>query len=67
MASPFKREMIFNLQTIIDHIGEIYGLGPGDIIYTGTPAGVGPLTNGNQLRLQWGDESAGLCKIQFIN
>jgi len=59
--------MIFSMQTIIDHIAEAYGLGPGDLIYTGTPAGVGALANGDRLSLQWGDESAGLCIIQLKN
>jgi fumarylpyruvate hydrolase len=57
--------MIFHLQTIVDFIGDKYGLGPGDIIYTGTPAGVGSIANGDILRLQWGNEQAGLCTIQL--
>ncbi|GGI45511.1 fumarylacetoacetate hydrolase [Paenibacillus marchantiophytorum] len=48
--------MIFDLQTIIDYIAAHYGLGEGDIIYTGTPEGVGPVSNGDRLELTWDDE-----------
>jgi fumarylpyruvate hydrolase len=57
--------MIFHLQAIVDFVAEKYGLGPGDLIYTGTPAGVGSIANGDILRLQWGNEQAGLCTIQL--
>jgi fumarylpyruvate hydrolase len=57
--------MIFDLQAIVDFIADKYGLGPGDLIYTGTPAGVGSIANGDLMRLQWGNEPAGLCKIQL--
>ncbi|QGQ97466.1 FAA hydrolase family protein [Paenibacillus psychroresistens] len=57
--------MIFNLQTIVDYIAETFGLGPDDLIYTGTPAGVGALAHNDVLRLQWGNEQAGLCTIQL--
>jgi fumarylpyruvate hydrolase len=56
-------EMIFHLQAIVDYCAEHYGLGPGDLIYTGTPAGVGQVTHGDILRLQWGQELAGECTI----
>jgi fumarylpyruvate hydrolase len=57
--------MIFNLQAIVDYCGEHYGLGPGDLIYTGTPAGVGSVGNGDHLRLQWGNQQAGECIIEI--
>ncbi|MFC7680859.1 fumarylacetoacetate hydrolase family protein [Paenibacillus sp. GCM10028914] len=56
-------DMIFSLQTIIDYIGEHYGLGKGDLIFTGTPAGVGPAESGDVFELFWGDERLGGCKI----
>jgi 2-keto-4-pentenoate hydratase/2-oxohepta-3-ene-1,7-dioic acid hydratase in catechol pathway len=31
-------------------------LRPGDVIFTGTPAGVGPVNDGSQAVLAWGDE-----------
>ncbi|MBD2845007.1 fumarylacetoacetate hydrolase family protein [Paenibacillus sp. IB182496] len=58
-------EMIFNLQTLLDHIGAHYGLGPGDVVYTGTPAGVGELRDGDEPALYWGEELLGSCKIAW--
>ncbi|MBA2943866.1 fumarylacetoacetate hydrolase family protein [Paenibacillus sp. CGMCC 1.16610] len=55
--------MIFDLQTIIDYIAKHYGLGVGDIIYTGTPEGVGPVNNGDLLELTWGEEVFGAVTI----
>jgi fumarylpyruvate hydrolase len=57
--------MIFNLQVIVDYCAEHYGLGPGDLIYTGTPAGVGSVADGDHLRLQWGNQQAGECTIEI--
>ncbi|MNP22496.1 Fumarylpyruvate hydrolase [compost metagenome] len=58
------RDMIFSLQNIIDFIGLQYGLGEGDIIFTGTPAGVGPVSSGDQFQLIWGDNQLGSCVIE---
>lgn len=52
-------DMIFNLQVIVDYIAEHYGLGKGDIIYTGTPAGVGAVSSGDKFELLWGSEAMG--------
>lgn len=56
-------DMIFNLQTIVDFVGVEFGLEEGDIIFTGTPEGVGSVTNGDQLKLLWGKEILGECTI----
>jgi len=50
------RDVIFDLMTIIQFTSEHFGLDQGDIIYTGTPAGVGPVHDGDQFRLLWGEE-----------
>ncbi|MNG37022.1 Fumarylpyruvate hydrolase [compost metagenome] len=55
--------MIFNLQTIVDFIAKHYGLGPGDIIYTGTPEGVGAVKDGDRLELLWGEEQFGVFTV----
>ncbi|MFE9274133.1 fumarylacetoacetate hydrolase family protein [Paenibacillus glucanolyticus] len=57
------KDMIFSLQRIIDYIGEFYGLGKGDLIFTGTPAGVGPTESGDVFELFWGDIRLGRCEI----
>lgn len=57
--------MIFNLQVLVDHIGSHYGLDRGDLIFTGTPEGVGQLNDGDRLALHWGDQLLGRCIISL--
>ena len=40
-------DMVFNVRRLIAYISEIMTLVPGDIIATGTPAGVGPIVDGD--------------------
>jgi fumarylpyruvate hydrolase len=40
-------QMIWNVPEIITRLSKQYELRPGDIIFTGTPAGVGPLAPGD--------------------
>lgn len=42
-------DMIFDFQRIITHISQYFTLQKGDLIYTGTPAGVGQIHNGDVL------------------
>ncbi|WP_332694008.1 fumarylacetoacetate hydrolase family protein [Halalkalibacter lacteus] len=53
------QEMMFDFQAIIDECVNCFGLGEGDLIYTGTPEGVGPLQSGDQCQLYWGKEEKG--------
>ena len=53
------QSLIFDFQTLIDFCAENFGLGKGDIIFTGTPEGVGPLANGDELTLLWGEAVLG--------
>jgi len=39
-------EMIWSVPEIVAHLSALVTLAPGDLIYTGTPAGVGPLSAG---------------------
>ena len=43
------REMIFKIDYIISFISNYFTLQPGDLIYTGTPSGVGPVKPGDLL------------------
>jgi 2-keto-4-pentenoate hydratase/2-oxohepta-3-ene-1,7-dioic acid hydratase in catechol pathway len=45
MAST--RDMIFNVGKLVAFISSVMTLEPGDLIFTGTPAGVGPLHDGD--------------------
>lgn len=42
-------EMVWSVPEIVSHLSRFYHLGPGDLIYTGTPAGVGPVKPGDVL------------------
>lgn len=42
-------EMIFSLPRILCFLAELYGLTKGDLIFTGTPAGVGPVEVGDRV------------------
>ncbi|MBK9761287.1 MAG: fumarylacetoacetate hydrolase family protein [Flavobacteriales bacterium] len=42
-------EMLFSVADIISHVSHYITLEPGDLIFTGTPAGVGPITHGDLL------------------
>lgn len=43
-------DMLFPLAEIIAALSRLYTLAPGDLVFTGTPAGVGPLVAGDQFR-----------------
>lgn len=43
-------DMLFPILPLIAHMSEHFSLQAGDVILTGTPAGVGPLEAGDQLR-----------------
>jgi 2-keto-4-pentenoate hydratase/2-oxohepta-3-ene-1,7-dioic acid hydratase in catechol pathway len=47
--SSNTRYFIFNTQTLIAYISKLFTLEPGDLIFTGTPEGVGAVTRGQIL------------------
>lgn len=42
-------EMIWNVEEVIAYVSRFYRLEPGDLIYTGTPAGVGAVVEGDEI------------------
>ena len=44
------RDLIWPVADVISHISRAVALAPGDLVYTGTPAGVGPLAPGDRVR-----------------
>ena len=50
MAS--SREMVFPVPQLIAFASSVMTLEPGDILLTGTPAGVGPLTDGDRVEVE---------------
>jgi len=51
-----SRDMIFAVDTIIEYVSQFVTLKIGDLIYTGTPAGVGPVKIDDQLEGFIGDK-----------
>jgi fumarylpyruvate hydrolase len=43
-------DMVWSIAEVIAHLSHFYHLAPGDLIYTGTPAGVGPVGHGSCLK-----------------
>jgi 2-keto-4-pentenoate hydratase/2-oxohepta-3-ene-1,7-dioic acid hydratase in catechol pathway len=42
-------QMIFSLPQLISYCSSVFTLLPGDLLFTGTPEGVGPVCEGDQL------------------
>lgn len=42
-------DMLYSIDTIIEYLSKFFTLQKGDLIYTGTPAGVGPVAIGDML------------------
>jgi len=47
-------EMIWSAPEIIAHLSALFELKAGDLIFTGTPSGVGPLSRGDLIRVEAG-------------
>ncbi|HOZ34705.1 MAG TPA: fumarylacetoacetate hydrolase family protein, partial [Tabrizicola sp.] len=45
-------DMIWSPAAIIAALSQMVSLSPGDLIFTGTPAGVGPLTRGDTCKVE---------------
>jgi 2-keto-4-pentenoate hydratase/2-oxohepta-3-ene-1,7-dioic acid hydratase in catechol pathway len=46
------KDMVFDVPTLVSFVAEVMTLEPGDVIATGTPAGVGPLAAGQRVRIE---------------
>lgn len=57
-------DLIFDFETIICYVSKFFKLQQGDIIYTGTPAGVGPIQIGDVLEGYIEDEHLLTCAIR---
>ena len=56
--------MIFTIDQIISYVSRFFTLKIGDIIFTGTPAGVGRVNANDVLELFIEEESMAICKIK---
>lgn len=57
-------QLIWALPEIIQHLSELFELRPGDLIFTGTPAGVGPVERGDLL--QGGIDGIGEIRVKVV-
>ena len=59
-----SKDMLFNIDTLICHLSRYFTLQTGDLIYTGTPAGVGPIKIGDKLEGFLQKKSMFTCQIK---
>lgn len=57
-------DLIFDFEYIICYVSQFFKLHMGDLIYTGTPAGVGPVQIGDELSGSIGGRDLFYCKIK---
>jgi 2-keto-4-pentenoate hydratase/2-oxohepta-3-ene-1,7-dioic acid hydratase in catechol pathway len=57
-------DMLFNVNQIISFVSRYFTLKIGDLIYTGTPAGVGKVDIGDQLNGFLGDKELFRCEVK---
>jgi fumarylpyruvate hydrolase len=57
-------KMIWSVNETIEHLSKYYELRPGDLIFTGTPEGVGAVARGDQL--EGGVGSIGTLKLSIV-
>ncbi|MER3525385.1 MAG: hypothetical protein C4326_15425, partial [Ignavibacteria bacterium] len=55
------RRMIFSIEELIAYISSIFTIEPGDLIFTGTPEGVGQVISGDRLEAEL--ESVGTLQV----
>jgi fumarylpyruvate hydrolase len=58
-------QMIWSVPEIIVELSQLYTLKPGDLIFTGTPSGVGPLVPGDEV--EGGIELLGTLKFEMVD
>lgn len=54
------KDLIFSIPNLISRLSAFFTLQPGDLIFTGTPEGVGPLKAGDKLEAALGDNLVSL-------
>lgn len=61
--SDSSENMIFSIPQLVSYISGIFTLLPGDLILTGTPEGVGPMSDGDRIEIEV--EGAGVLLNSF--
>jgi fumarylpyruvate hydrolase len=55
-------DLVWSVPELVSHLSRFYHLAPGDLIYTGTPAGVGAVVAGDAIR----GEIDGLAPVELV-
>lgn len=63
--SSNSQNMIFSIPQIVTYLSTIFTLAPGDIIFTGTPEGVGILKSGDKLEGSLAVTSEAICSLSL--
>lgn len=58
------KDMLFSIDRLIAEVSKYFTIKIGDLIYTGTPAGVGPVVAGDELELFLADQPAGRLRVK---
>lgn len=48
----FTKDLIFDVPRLVSYLTTTFPIAPGDIVLTGTPAGVGPIQSGDEIKAQ---------------
>ncbi|MDO5651911.1 MAG: fumarylacetoacetate hydrolase family protein [Moraxella sp.] len=56
-------KMMYSFEELVNHLDELYGLSAGDLIFTGTPKGVGQLVAGDTLIAKLDDDEYQLSVV----
>lgn len=59
-----SKDLIFSFDILIEYVSQFFTLNKGDLIFTGTPAGVGPIAQGDFMEGKVGDRSLLTCNIK---
>ncbi|KAF9153349.1 hypothetical protein BGX20_004946 [Mortierella sp. AD010] len=59
------RDMIFKIPNLIEYVSSIMKLQEGDVILTGTPAGVGPVLPGETVTCELGTQGKIISQLKF--
>ncbi|KAI8606462.1 hypothetical protein EDD21DRAFT_330821 [Dissophora ornata] len=59
------KDMIFKIPSLIEHVSSIMKLQEGDVILTGTPAGVGPVNPGETVTCELGTKGKIISQLRF--
>lgn len=59
-------DMVFPIASLISHISQYMSLEPGDLILTGSPAGVGPISPGHVIEAGIGENLSMIFPVRAV-